>query len=273
MDCSYCLVKKEKKTETLEGGFPSEVFSQLLASEPIKSVAFCGGEPLLLTPWIQAITGFLMEYYPDIVRSIATNGILLTPSLAKWCNQTNTLVTLSLNGIEGVEKSLKELVEKSDNSDIVSTINSLHTLSIRKIIMPGEEFAASVVALAMTFPTAKIELSFDYTQLDKYKIDELWVFTKEVEKLRLVSGEIRCRLQFNNFIEEPCICSGKATLHPDGTIEPLCERHGILADTTPFGCTFVSQNMGTHLYTLYKRITDSLLYESHSRNLSDSDKS
>ncbi len=98
MRCSYCFVKKSKKSMSLELAKKSIDMALGLGYENV-IITFLGGEPLLEYEKIKKIINYSKER--NVKRyNVATNGLLLNKSKLEYFCKSNVAVQFSFDGTE-----------------------------------------------------------------------------------------------------------------------------------------------------------------------------
>lgn len=106
LQCSYCFVKREQKElKDLDEDTLLKALKMLVSLNKGKDVEvqFFGGEPLLRFDLIKKAVDYLDECLErdeikKVFLGITTNGILVTPEIAKYFSENNFLVSLSIDG-------------------------------------------------------------------------------------------------------------------------------------------------------------------------------
>ncbi len=108
--CSYCFARSDALRSRAVTDMPIEVildaYSKLAmgSGAPTRkdyslAVSYFGGEPLLMFPLIQESVKYARAFLPFPSRHhITTNGTMLTPEIAQYCNQQKFTMIVSLDG-------------------------------------------------------------------------------------------------------------------------------------------------------------------------------
>lgn len=104
--CSYCRLGRSARTAPWTSVRPA-LDAILRSREPAVEIVFTGGEPLLALPLVQRAVSHVRSAgaaHPGVRYTLATNGLLLTPSVVAFLARHRFDVRLSLDGAREVQE-------------------------------------------------------------------------------------------------------------------------------------------------------------------------
>jgi uncharacterized protein len=135
--CGYCVYDPNNKDNRSHGKNDMsldvakkaiEHFRDHSYKEDRVGITFYGGEPLLVFPFLEHCVKYAVPLFIDkkLDLSITTNGTLITPKIAKFLQQNNFLVLVSIDGPESVHNQYRK--DKDDNGSFKNSLRGLKYL-------------------------------------------------------------------------------------------------------------------------------------------------
>jgi SynChlorMet cassette radical SAM/SPASM protein ScmF len=176
--CRHCwLAPKFDPDGSKHAMLPQELFTQAIEEAiplGLTGVKLTGGEPML-HPDFLAMLDFLQEKKLEL--TLETNGILLTPGIARAiAQQNNPFVSVSLDGsdaathdkIRGVKgafakstAAIRILAENDLNPQVIMSIMRSNTDQLEEVIGLAEQLGAGSVKFNIIQPTGRGETIFN----------------------------------------------------------------------------------------------------------------
>lgn len=125
MRCSYCRQRQENdyaiqnmSTKTAIDTIRDRFYS----NEPLKSIVFYGGEPLLNKEVFQNSVSYVRMHLPkSISLSVITNGTLIDDSMAKFLAENGVYVVLSVDGYNEQQNQYRKMKDGKNAFPFIMT--------------------------------------------------------------------------------------------------------------------------------------------------------
>lgn len=269
MQCPWCIVEKDiQKT----GRAPTALWSEetkakvydVVSSQYYGGYNITGGEPLLY-PDVLCDLIMHIRNTSGLTKGINlyTNGSLLTKDLVEFFNYHKVAVVFSVNVLG--YKNLVNLLDCSNNPEtVIDNIGNIDNLSIRSVFDRQVPFAYESAILHRLFPTARLEMSFDYTVFGGWSMEDVDFIEAEICKLKKFTADFSW---FSMTLLNHNYCASKqhGAFHPDGAWRGV----GMCKDIQGigmYGCTGLCAVLSPKVYNRYMVVGDNLRKHSIASN-------
>lgn len=232
-------------------------------------IGFYGGEPLLAFQNIKKIVAYVRETYPykNVSFSVTTNGTLLTKRNAKFLQDNDFSITVSLDGPKELHDQNRVFTNGEGSFDtMMDNLKSIRSeypelfkkIAFNTVIAPGNDYkcvsdffdASDIIEDNSLFA---VPLN-DFNSKDEIQYDERYFITYKIQKVKMLLAELGhiSRDQVSNILSQDMANLihfynelGKAnispTAHPGGPCIPGAKRPMIDIHGHIYPCERVSE--------------------------------